>query len=205
MVKAKAQQMAMYPNMFSQRQREAVQQQLQSFQQQRQQLQQSGAAAASSSSSSASSSAHRDQWTNQVLSQQRDYQARISQERQQQAQTMQQAYIKQMQQQLAQAQRMASRQQRARQPEEITLDDDGDEGGAGGGGDDTIQLDGDPEFVTVSPPKSFPAPGTSRRGRPRLDPETDDPLGEVSHGARAMQQMREMAAAMKAKQTRPET
>ena len=45
------------------------------------------------------------------------------------------------------------------------------------------------EFVAVSPPKSFPAPGTSRRGRPRLDPETDVALGEMSAGARAMQQV----------------
>ena len=55
-------------------------------------------------------------------------------------------------------------------------------------------------FQAVSPPKSFPAPGTSRRGRPRLDPDTDTPLGEVSPGARAMQQMRELAAQIKKRQ-----
>jgi hypothetical protein len=97
----------------------------------------------------------------------------------------QQAYAERQQQAL-QIQRLveANRRQQQQQPvEEVILDEDGAE---------TIELDGTPEFVsTDSTPRS-------RRGRPRLDPETDDPLVGPSPGQRAIQQMRALSAAANA-------
>merc|ERR1719510_2873592 len=57
------------------------------------------------------------------------------------------------------------------QEEPITLSSD-DEGGANG---DAIVLDGEPEAQAVE--RTTPSSSSSRRGRPRLDPDTDDVLG----------------------------
>ena len=45
--------------------------------------------------------------------------------------------------------------------------------------------------VVQSPPKST-VPGSSRRGRPRLDPDTDYDPSMVSPGQQAMMKMKEM-------------
>ncbi len=171
MARAKAQQMSMYPGMYSQRQQNTVQQQLQQMRQSEVNYQASTSARGRDDWTSQVIGGEKHEWARgallqaknnkktlllrlsslQVLNQQRQYQERMQQERAKQAQQIQQAYLRQMQEQAARL----LEQRRAAQggaPVEITLDDDGDApsssgGGGGAGAAKTIELDGMPEFA----------------------------------------------------------
>lgn len=84
------------------------------------------------------------------------------------------ALIQNIQQQVAKSQSQKSKPSSStpgRQEEPITLSSD-DEGGANG---EAIVLGGEPEAEAVE--RTTPSSSSSRRGRPRLDPDTDDVLG----------------------------
>lgn len=86
------------------------------------------------------------------------------------------ALIQNLQQQVAKNQSKtqqpsASSSSRGMQEETITLSSD-DESGSNEG---AVVLDGEPEVQTIEP--TISSNSSSRRGRPRLDPDTDDVLG----------------------------